>query len=45
MSDHIKIIFGTYPVASWSAETTKEFLEHLDSYKVKDLDTAFVYVR
>ena len=40
----VKVLFGTYFFGSLPKETSKEFLDILKAYNVKDLDTAYSYV-
>lgn len=40
----VKVLFGTYFFGSLPKETSKEFLNILNAYNVKDLDTAHSYV-
>ena len=41
---HVKVLFGTASFGSLPTETSQEFLDILKKYKVKDLDTAHLYV-
>ena len=41
----VKILFGTYFFGSQSKEASQEFLNILKAHNVKDLDTAYRYVR
>ena len=42
---HVKVVFGTYWFGTLSTETRHEFLDLLKAHNVKDLDTAYQYVR
>eukprot|EP01121_Diplochlamys_sp_Union-15-3_P022881 TRINITY_DN9881_c0_g1_i1.p1 TRINITY_DN9881_c0_g1~~TRINITY_DN9881_c0_g1_i1.p1 ORF type:complete len:337 (-),score=66.93 TRINITY_DN9881_c0_g1_i1:3-986(-) len=39
----VKVIYGAYPVPFLTLEERKEVLDTLEKYKVKDLDTAYIY--
>lgn len=41
----VKVLFGTYFFGSLPKETSQEFFNILKAYNVKDLDTAYQYVR
>ncbi|GAD99969.1 KLTH0E01474p [Paecilomyces variotii No. 5] len=43
MPPAIDIIFGAFPMNSYSPETREEFLKLLDEYDVKAIDTAYSY--
>lgn len=44
MPPSIEIIFGAFPMNSYSPETREEFLKLLEEYNVKTIDTAYGYV-
>jgi len=41
----VKIIWGAGGMGLYPLETGQQFLEILEKYNIKDLDTAFAYVR
>ena len=41
---HVKVLFGTAGFGFLPMETTQGFLDILNKYNVKDLDTAYAYV-
>jgi hypothetical protein len=40
----VKIIWGAGGLGPYPLETGKQYLEILEKYDVKDIDTAFIYV-
>ena len=42
---NVKVLFGTYWFGSLPRDARQEFLDILKAHNVKDLDTAFEYVR
>jgi hypothetical protein len=44
-SSPVKIIFGGGGIGRYPRQTGRQFLEILEEHDVKEIDTAFVYVR
>jgi hypothetical protein len=43
-SQRPKTVFGAAPVGRFTPETLAEFINLLEQYHVKEIDTAYVYV-
>jgi hypothetical protein len=41
----VKIVWGAGGMGRYPLETGQKFLEILEKYNIKDIDTAFTYVR